>query len=412
MNRIISILASFLLLICACNAGAQKKYQAKAPATQTFGSKAFEPSGKTVIRWLGNAGFFINSHGTCIMVDPLLKGFDMPLLIDMPILPENVPHLDAVLITHCDNDHYSIPTCLGMSSVCDQYHSTRYVASLMEKEKLPSFGHDIGEAFEVGSIRVRLTAADHAWQNLDPQRTREYKREDYCGFWMETPDGTIWAPGDSRLLPEHLQMPTPDAIFFDFSDDSWHIGLEGAVKVANTYPNTPLLLTHWGSVDAPDMKAFNGDPQQLSKRIINPERIHVVAPGEPFTLESLTSLKTLSNPERAKSITSQQSDSINHKVRISKIVVDSTRLNEYNAYLKEEIEESMRLEAGVLTLYATSEKNHPNRITILEIYANEEAYQSHIKTPHFLKYKQETLDMVQDLELIDANPLIPGLKIK
>ena len=101
-----------------------------------------------------------------------------------------------------------------------------------------------------------------------------------------------------------------------------------------------------------------------------------------------------------------------NKVRLSKIVVDPMQLDEYNAYLKEEIEMSMNLEPGVLTLYATSEKEQPNRITILEIYADEQAYQSHIKTPHFLKYKQGTLNMVQQLELIDTHPLIEGLKIK
>lgn len=102
----------------------------------------------------------------------------------------------------------------------------------------------------------------------------------------------------------------------------------------------------------------------------------------------------------------------NNKVRLSKITVDPDQLDSYNAFLKEEIEASMRLEPGVLSLYAVSEKEHPNRITILEIYADENAYQSHIQTPHFLKYKQGTLDMVKELELIDTLPLIPGLKIK
>lgn len=99
-------------------------------------------------------------------------------------------------------------------------------------------------------------------------------------------------------------------------------------------------------------------------------------------------------------------------VRLSRITVDPTRLEAYNALLKEEIEASMRLEPGVLVLYAVAEKEHPNRITILEIYADETAYKSHIGTPHFQKYKQGTLDMVQSLELIDAVPLVPGLKIK
>ena len=39
-------------------------------------------------------------------------------------------------------------------------------------------------------------------------------------------------------MPEHLRMRAPDAIFFDFSDNDWHIGFQSAVKLANTYPDT------------------------------------------------------------------------------------------------------------------------------------------------------------------------------
>jgi hypothetical protein len=53
----------------------KKKYQAKAPQTQPFGAKAFEASTQTTLRWLGMAGYFINSRGTTLMIDPLLEGF-------------------------------------------------------------------------------------------------------------------------------------------------------------------------------------------------------------------------------------------------------------------------------------------------------------------------------------------------
>ena len=102
----------------------------------------------------------------------------------------------------------------------------------------------------------------------------------------------------------------------------------------------------------------------------------------------------------------------NNKVRLSRITVDSARLEEYNAYLKEEIEASMRLEPGVLVLYAVAEKGRAHHVTICEIYVDEAAYKSHIATSHFQKYKKGTLDMVQSLELVDTTPLIPGLKIK
>ena len=99
-------------------------------------------------------------------------------------------------------------------------------------------------------------------------------------------------------------------------------------------------------------------------------------------------------------------------VRLAKLVVDSAQLEKYKAALKEEIEASVKLEAGVLTLYAVSEKSNPTHITILEIYANEQAYKAHVQTPHFLKYKALTKEMVKSLELVETVPLLPGMKIK
>ena len=47
----------------------------------------------------------------------------------------------------------------------------------------------------------------------------------------------------------------------------------------------------------------------------------------------------------------------------------------------------------------------PCKIYILEIYADQVAYQSHIQTAHFKKYKEGTAQMVKSLKLIDVNPL-------
>ena len=59
-----------------------------------------------------------------------------------------------------------------------------------------------------------------------------------------------------------------------------------------------------------------------------------------------------------------------------------------------------------------SENDNPTQFTIVEIYDNEEAYKSHLKTPHFLKYKNGTIEMVKDLKLIDVVPLVPETQIK
>jgi quinol monooxygenase YgiN len=73
--------------------------------------------------------------------------------------------------------------------------------------------------------------------------------------------------------------------------------------------------------------------------------------------------------------------------------------------LTEEIETSVGVEPGVLTLYAVYEKDHPTRVTIFEIYADEAAYEAHLKTTHFKKYKSGTQGMVKALELVNVVPI-------
>jgi quinol monooxygenase YgiN len=99
-------------------------------------------------------------------------------------------------------------------------------------------------------------------------------------------------------------------------------------------------------------------------------------------------------------------------VRLAKLVIDSAKLESYLTLLKEGIETSVRVEPGVLTLYAVSEKDNPTHITILEIYADAGSYKTHLLTSHFIKYKTETKDMIKSLELVETIPISPGMKIK
>ncbi len=55
-------------------------------------------------------------------------------------------------------------------------------------------------------------------------------------------------------------------------------------------------------------------------------------------------------------------------------------------------------------------KDRPEQIRILEVYANQEAYEAHLQTPHFLKYKEGTAGMVKSLRLIDVDPVMMRAK--
>jgi quinol monooxygenase YgiN len=92
-------------------------------------------------------------------------------------------------------------------------------------------------------------------------------------------------------------------------------------------------------------------------------------------------------------------------VRMSEIEIVPEYLEQYKAILKEEAKASVRLEPGVIAIFPMFQKENPNQVRILEIYADKESYQSHLKTSHFLVYKTSTLKMVKSLKLLDMETI-------
>jgi quinol monooxygenase YgiN len=102
----------------------------------------------------------------------------------------------------------------------------------------------------------------------------------------------------------------------------------------------------------------------------------------------------------------------NMMIRLSEIEIDSCYLQEYKDILQVESNASVQIEPGVIAIYPMYEKENPTHIRILEIYANKDAYASHIKSPHFLKYKTSTLKMVKSLKLVDMHSIDPETMAK
>ena len=99
-------------------------------------------------------------------------------------------------------------------------------------------------------------------------------------------------------------------------------------------------------------------------------------------------------------------------VRLAVLEIDAAQLEAYKAILREEQEASVRTEPGVLMLHSVQLANDPTQIRLLEVYASRSAYEAHIRSPHFLKYKTSTEKMVKSLELVPTNPILLCAKSK
>ncbi len=94
-------------------------------------------------------------------------------------------------------------------------------------------------------------------------------------------------------------------------------------------------------------------------------------------------------------------------VRISEIEVYQEYLDEYLNHAAEVAQISVEKEKDAISIYPMQLIKHDTQIRILEIYRNQKAYENHIASPHFKKYKEETLHMVKHLDLIDTYQLCP-----
>ncbi len=97
-------------------------------------------------------------------------------------------------------------------------------------------------------------------------------------------------------------------------------------------------------------------------------------------------------------------------VQEAEIEVDPAQLEAFKAAITAQIETAVRIEPGVVALYAVCEVDNPCWVRVFEIYQDSNAYQSHLETAHFKHYKATTEKMVRSLKLLHATPIVLGAK--
>ncbi|WP_247484838.1 antibiotic biosynthesis monooxygenase [Bradyrhizobium sp. 193] len=87
-------------------------------------------------------------------------------------------------------------------------------------------------------------------------------------------------------------------------------------------------------------------------------------------------------------------------------------MDAYRAAIEEQIGAAIQKEPGVLVLYAVPEKDDPTRVKVFEIYRDTKAYEAHLGSDHFKKYKAKVEKMVKSLKLVQATPIALGAETK
>ncbi len=214
----------------------------------------FTDTAHTRMAWLGMAGLVVNVHGLTVLIDPLLSvveqegrsvseaGFalDRPL----PITAGEVPRAGLVCYTHGDDDHIGRLTARTLAERLDcRFLAPPPVARVLAALGISSDRILTARDFDtlmVGALEVTITPALHDWQAENP-----WQRGDCCGYLLRAPEGSIWHPGDTRLIDELFTFKDVDVLLYDVAAVDSHLGPEGSARVAASCGAKVLVPYHY-----------------------------------------------------------------------------------------------------------------------------------------------------------------------
>lgn len=215
------------------------------------------------VNWLGHAAVLLYKNGKYVLADPMLgeraspvtymgpKRFSAP-----PITAENLPELEAVVISHDHYDHLDYETIKAISTKTKYFYVPTGVAASLEywgipKEKIKEFSW--WDTHSENGITITATPARHFSGRLLSQNNT------FWASWVIEMDGDrIYFGGDTGIFDRFEEIdrkmgPFELAIMpIGAYDEAWHdihMDAAEAVDAFRQMRANKLFPIHWGTFD-------------------------------------------------------------------------------------------------------------------------------------------------------------------
>jgi len=213
------------------------------------------------VTWLGHSTLLLEIDGVTVLTDPIFGGRASPFTwagpatwYEPPIPLDQLPELDAVLISHDHYDHLQVETIQAMADWDTTFVAPLGVGAHLEYWGVPAeriVELDWWDRIPVGDIELVMTPSRHASgrQVLDQMRTL------WAGYALVGPKHRVFFSGDTGLFDELADIGERlgpfDVTMFEVGAyarywPDWHLGPENAVRAHELVRGDVLLPVHWG----------------------------------------------------------------------------------------------------------------------------------------------------------------------
>lgn len=239
------------------------------------------------VTWLGHSSIFVQMNGLKVLIDPVWSERASPFSwlgprrhTPPPIMMEDIPPVDAVLISHNHYDHLDIPTLIRLGNA-PLYLVPLGVGKILSRHGITNFHEmDWWDTVELKGIKIACLPAQHfsARSPFDRNRTlwcgwavmsngkRFYDAGDTGYFSGFREIGERFGPFDAAAIPIGAYLPK-------WFMEPMHIGPQDAIRAAEDLGARIMIPIHWGVFNLAD-DPFNYSPSVLDK--IKSERSETV----------------------------------------------------------------------------------------------------------------------------------------
>jgi L-ascorbate metabolism protein UlaG (beta-lactamase superfamily) len=254
---------------------------------------------------VGHASLLVQTAGLNLLVDPVWAERASPVPFAGPrrvtppgIAFDDLPPIDAVLVTHNHYDHLCVAT-LGRLHA---RHRPRIIAPLgndtIIRAAVP------GAVAEAHDWHDRVTLSDHLAVTLEPARhwsargLRDRRMALWCGFGLHGPAGFVYVAGDTsydggplfRAIRDRHGPPRLAVLPIGAYEPRWfmatqHANPQDAVAILLDLGADRALGVHWGTFRLTD-EGIDDPPRALIEALaaagVDPARFTAMRPGEAF----------------------------------------------------------------------------------------------------------------------------------
>ncbi len=239
--------------------------QPDAPVPTVRRSRAdFETPHDLRVTWLGHSTALLEVEGRRFLTDPVFSQnaspgplFGVSRFFEPPLALDDLPALDAVLITHDHYDHLDAATVRQLADRVPRWLVPLGVGAHLERWGVPAarvVEMDWWQDVEIAGVRVVSTPSRH----FSGRSVTDRNRTLWCGWALLGAERRVWVSGDGgyqaafaeigeRLGPFDVSLVEVGAYNAAWADI--HMGPEQAVRAHQATQGGLLVPVHWGTFD-------------------------------------------------------------------------------------------------------------------------------------------------------------------